>query len=512
MGDGIDTIKQDNDIAPFKNILNELYAKDISKKIKAAFKVKCMRGDHQGAFAPFGYKKDPNQVGRLLVDEVSSQTVKLIFDLAKQGYGSARIKRVLYERKLLTPSGYLHSLNPRYYAKRFENAPEYEPYAWSTTAVERILDSNIYLGNITHYKEISVSFKSKKRQTQPPDKWVTVENTHEAIIDQETWNFVHDKMGHRGKIAPKYEPNMFARIVRCADCGKSMWLTSPQWDFPTQKMSKRRYFQCETYRQVGKYKCGLHNANYNAVYAIVLNDLQQFAKEAAENEQELFERLSSANDTRQRQAFRQAQKELQGCERRLNELDSLLQRLFEENVAGRMNATNYERMFAKYQAEQGVLTVKQKELAKQTDAIRASEGNAEKWMRLIKKYTDLQELTAPIINELIEKILIHEPEKINGKRTQKSRYSIVLLVTYKVKKASQAEYTPLNAYHITCDKNKRFDTVCLHKSDRENSQGGNSCVKSCMVLRSEFRQVHKRRRCSFDGNRVIGTQYVCLLQ
>lgn len=419
LGDGIDTINQGNDIAPFKNILNELYAKDISKKIKAAFRVKCMRGDHQGAYAPFGYRKHPDIVGKLLIDEVSSQTVKLIFDLAKQGYGASRIKTVLYERKVLTPSGYLHTIDSKYYAKRFENAPEYEPYAWSTTAVRRVLDNEIYLGNTTHYREVSVSFKSKKRQIQPPDKWVTVENTHEPLIDRETWDFVHDKMQWRAKFVQKHEPNIFARIVRCADCGKAMWLTPPQWDFPTQKQSQRRYFQCVTNRQFGKYKCTMHNANYIAVYSIVLADLQAFAKEATEHEQELLDRLSSANDTPQRQALKQAEKELSSCNNRLNEIDSLLQRLFEENVAGRMNAANYERMFAKYQVEQGTLTIRQKDLQRQVDVIRESAGNAEKWIELIKKYIDLQELTAPIINELIERILIREPERIDGKRTQK---------------------------------------------------------------------------------------------
>lgn len=132
-----------------------------------------------------------------------------------------------------------------------------------------------------------------------------------------------------------------------------------------------------------------------------------------------MDRLSSANDTRQRQALKQAEKELSSCNNRLSKIDSLLQRLFEENVAGRMNAANYERMFAKYQTEQGTLTIRQKNLQKQVDAIRESAGNAEKWIALIRKYTDLQELTAPIINELIDKILIHEPEKIDGKRAQK---------------------------------------------------------------------------------------------
>jgi len=419
VNDGIDTIKNDNDIAPFKNILNEMYAKDISRKIKSAYKIKMARGDHQGAYPPFGYKKHPEIKGRILIDEESSQTVKLIFDLAKQGLGASRIRNVLIEQKCLTPAAYLHKKNPAYYAKLFANAEEYTYYAWTNGAVERILDNEIYIGNMIHYKEISVSYKSKKRQNQPRDKWTRVENTHEPIIDRETWELVQERFKHRGKLARTNPPNIFARIVRCADCGKAMWLTPRQKNPKTGEKTERRYFQCVTNREYGKLKCTMHNASYKAVYTLLLNDIRQYARLAVEESDQLLSMLTEEENKQKQKEFELAEKEYKTGEARLAELEILLQRLFEENVAGRLNDANYTTMFARYQKEQEQLFVRVQELKRKLSVMNENIDNCKKWIDLIAKYRDLQELDAPIINELCEKILIHEPEKINGKRTQK---------------------------------------------------------------------------------------------
>jgi len=419
LNDGIDTAKNDNDIAPFKNILNEMYAKDISRKIKSAYKIKMARGDHQGAYAPFGYKKHPEIKGRILIDEESSETVKLIFDLAKQGYGASRIRNILIEKKYLTPAAYLHKQNPLYYQKLFANAEENAYYAWSSGAVERILDNEIYIGNMVHYKEISVSYKSKKRQHQPREKWARTENTHEPIIDRETWDLVQERFQHRGVLARTNPPNIFARIVRCADCGRAMWLTPQQNNPKTGEKTKRRYFQCVTNREYGKLKCTMHNASYKAVYTLLLNDIRQYARLAAEEPEQLLSILTAEENKQKQKELEQAEKECKTGEVRLLELEVLLQRLFEENVAGRLNDSNYTAMFARYQREQEQLIIRVQELKKKLSLIGKNRDNSKKWIDLVAKYSDLQELDAPIINELCEKILIHEPKKIDGKRTQK---------------------------------------------------------------------------------------------
>lgn len=420
LNDGIDTINNDNDIAPFKNILNEMYAKDISKKIKSAYKVRVARGEYHGAFAPFGYAKDPDNKGKLIIDEDSAQTVRLVFDLAKQGLGAARIRTVLVEKKLLTPSAYLFRLNPKYYPRMYQNkaADDYIFYAWTSGMVERILDNEIYIGNMIHYREVSVSFKTKRRQHQPREKWVRSENTHEPIIDGETWDLVQERFLHRGRLPRTNPPNIFMRIVRCADCGKSMWLTPCQINKNTGEKTQRRYFQCQTNREYGRLKCTMHNAPFKAVNAIVLNDIRQYAKAAAEHPEELLELLTEHENKEKQREQKQAKKEYERGTKRLAELDMLIQKLFEENVAGRLNHSNYETLFKKYQDEQEQLKLITATLQTQLAKLDEQQDNSRKWLELIAQYQDLQELTAPIINELCEKILIHEPQKINGKRTQ----------------------------------------------------------------------------------------------
>jgi DNA invertase Pin-like site-specific DNA recombinase len=422
LNDGIDTLKSDNDIAPFKNILNELYAKDISKKIKSAYKVKFARGDYQGAFPHFGYAKDPDNKGKLIIDPQSAETVKLIFDLAKQGLGAARIRTELINRKILTPAAYLYKLNPeKWYTKKFQNADPKDFYAWSMGMVDRIRDDEIYIGNTIHYREISVSYKSKRRQHQPRDKWQITENTHEPIIDIDTWNLVQERYKHRGRTPRTEPPNIFQRIVRCADCGKSMWLTPRQKSPCTGEKTERRYLQCQTNRDHGKLKCTMHNANYQAVQKLVLDDIREYARLALEQPDELLKTLTESENKQKQAALKKAENDHKNGANRLNDLKSLLQRLFEQNASGKMSDENYEMIFAKYQSEQKSLKAEVAELSKQLKELGEVRDNCQKWIDLIAKYRDLQALDAPIVNELCEKILIHEPYRLDGKR-YRTRY------------------------------------------------------------------------------------------
>ena len=420
LNDGIDTLKSDNDIAPFKNILNEMYAKDISKKIKSAYKVRMARGDYHGAFAPFGYAKDPQNKGKLIIDPESSETIRLIFDLAKQGYGAARIRTVLIERKILTPSAYLYMQKPeKWYTKMYQNADPKLFYTWAMGAVERILDNEIYIGNMVYHKEISVSYKSKRRQAQPREKWERHENTHPPIIDQETWDLVQERFLHRGRLPRVNAPNIFQRIVRCADCGKQMWLCCNQRSRVTGERTERRYFHCTTYREFGPTKCSCHSTNHKAVYNIVLNDIREYAKLAVEQPDELLKTLTESENKQKKAAYKLAGRNYDNGVKRLGELEKLLRRLFEENVSGRMNDENYQAMFSQYQAEQKCLKAEVSELSRQLAVLGEVQNNSQRWIDLIAKYAELQELDAPIINELCEKILLHQAQKTDGKRVQK---------------------------------------------------------------------------------------------
>lgn len=412
VNDGVDTLNSNNDIAPFKNILNEMYAKDVSKKIKSAYKVKFARGDYQGAFAPFGYAKDPNNHNRLIIDEESATTVRLIFDLARQGYGASKIRNELIQRKLPTPSGYLYLKDPRLYAKKYTSADDSGIYAWWCGAIVRILENEIYIGNIIHYKEISVSYKTQRRQHQPREKWARNENTHPAIIDLETWELIRARFKHRGVHPRIHPPNIFARIIRCADCGKSMFLGT------YQKKSQRRYLMCVTYRAFGKTVCSHHMTSYKTIKALVLNDIRQYARLAMEKPDELLGILSEQSNAKKVADAKRARRDFDNSKKRLSDLDLLLQKLFEENATGRINSANYDKLFQKYQGEQEQLEVKIAELEKEITKLDATSDNSQRFVDLIAKYSDLQELDAPIVNELCDKILLHQAYKENGKRTQ----------------------------------------------------------------------------------------------
>ena len=299
------------------------------------------------------------------------------------------------------------------------NAKPEKYYSWSMNAVQRILQNEIYIGNVTHYKEILVSFKSKRRQPQPKEKWVTVEGSHEPLIDKETWDIVQDKAGRRVNFGASHEPNIFARIARCADCGWSMGLTPKQIEFKTKKRTERRYLQCSMNRVYGKTRCTLHNTNYQKLCEIVFKDIKAFSKLALENSDELLLRLTESGDKKKLKELEQTKKKLAKTKLRLNDLELLLQRLFEQNVSGEMNDYNYSVMFKKYQGEQETQRNKEKELKKLIEANSQSFDNAAKWIELIKQYSNIQGLDATIVNELIEKILIHEATRENGKRTQK---------------------------------------------------------------------------------------------
>jgi len=421
LNDGIDTIKKDNDIAPFKNILNEMYARDISKKVKSAFKIKCARGDYHGAYAPFGYAKDPENSKKLIVDEESAGTVRLIFRLASQGYGSAKLRSYLAENKYLTPAAYLHKNNPKLYAKTYQNVPDGDPiyYAWSNGIVANILHNQVYIGNIVHYKQISVSFKSDKCLQQSSDKWLITENAHQPLVERELWGLVQERMKLRGRFQTCQYPNIFNRIVRCADCGWNMRLTS----YSTSKTGKRyynqRYFQCGTNREYGKNRCTTHNASYNVVYQLVLDDIRRYAKLAVEKPDRLLNALQTAEGEKRQSSQGKIQSEHDQGIKRLDDLIVLLQKLFERNVAGVLNDSNFASIFSKYQMEQEQLGMRVKELEKQLSSLSQIEDNSQRWVGLISKYADLQELDAPIVNELCEKILVHEAKDVEGIRTQK---------------------------------------------------------------------------------------------
>ena len=417
LNDGIDTLNHGDAIIPFKNILNEMYAKEISRKIKSSFGAKFERGEYQCANAPFGYAKDKNSQ-KLVIAEENAETVRLIFSMSAQGYGMAKIRNVLIAGARLTPAAYLYSQNPKLYAKMFENAGEQALYEWSISMVSHILKNEVYIGNTVHYKEKTVAFKSKRREQNPREQWERTFGTHEPIISIAAWEEVQERFQGMEKLVRTNPTSILGKTVRCADCGKLMWLSPIQRSKVTGERLKAgtRYMCCSTYNAFGKAKCGSHKVNYNKLCQFVLEDIRNYAKLALKQPQSLIRALNEKDNALNREPVK---RDYDIKSKHLAELDKLMQRLFEENAAGLINDSNYTMLIAKYQQEQTVLLRQADELAAWLKTFDNSANNNVKWTDFITKYVNLKELNAGIVEELCEKILVQQPEYVNGVRTQK---------------------------------------------------------------------------------------------
>ena len=419
LNDGIDTLDRNAEIIPFKNILNEMYAKEISRKIKSSMSAKFERGEHHGACVPFGYALDRNSK-KLLIDENSAETVRLIFRLSAQGYGSLRIRNALVGGKHYTPSAYLNSKNPKYYSKKYENADEQALCEWSADMVRKILKNEAYIGNTIHYKEKPTAFKANRRQINPKDQWLCVEHTHEPIIDLNDWETVQKRVQNYSKQIRTSPVSVLGKTVRCADCGRLMYL------FPIKKKKSGeimgtglRYMICTTYLGYGKTKCGTHTVNYNNLCGLILEDIRHYAKLALDNPTTLIKALNKCDNEQKQATNRKTQLDYDFAIKRLCEVERLLQRLFEESASGILSSTNYAVLVGRYQQEQAVLMEQAKELTDQLKALEDDACSSDKWIALIAKYADLKELNSNIVEELCEKVLVHQAETINGAREQK---------------------------------------------------------------------------------------------
>ena len=410
--DGVDSEKGESEIAPFKNIINEWVARDTSRKVKSAFRTKFAEGAHYGAYAPLGYKKHPDIKGKLLVDEETKWIVEKIFSLAYQGYGSAKITKVLREEKVPTAS-WLNFTRYGTFAHIFEGKPESKRYEWTIAHVKAILKSEVYIGNSVHNMQSTVSFKSKKKIRKPKSEWWKVEGTHEAIISKEDFDRVQTQIASRRRKQKNGTTQIFAGLVKCADCGWSL-----AYGMNKQNKKPYGYYHCSKNGQ-GLRQCSMHYIRYDVLYNFVLSRLQYWIEAVQQDEQAILDRLSKSTITEQAAAMKRATQEKRRAEKRLNELDNLLAKIYEDRLNEKINERNFSMLSQKYQQEQGELETKIEALTAQLASTKEQEDSVNKWVELIKQFSSPTELTAELLNTLIEKILVHEATKdAGGNRTQ----------------------------------------------------------------------------------------------
>ena len=415
VSDNEDTEKGLSDFVPFKNLFNEWFAKDTSRKVKTALHAKFAAGQHICTYAPIGYKKHSEVKNLLEIDEETRWIVEKIFDLAYRGAGAAKITNILIDEQIPT-AGWLNYTRYGKFAHIYAEAPEEKRYAWTISQVKCILKDEIYIGNSVHGKQTNISYKNKKKIRKPQEEWFRVENTHPAIISKDVFQQVQEQIASRRRKQQDGTTQIFAGLVKCADCGWAM-------SFGTNKQNSKpySYFNCTSYRQFGKKHatCTAHYIRYDTLYTYVHARLMYWWQQAQADEARLTERILKAGDKENDAQTKARTASLTRAEKRKEELDRLFSKLYEDWASERITEYNFNTLSKKYQTEQEELLVKIDKLTAELSAEQQSVIDAEKWITSIKKCARPTELTADLLNSLIEKIVIHEgKDSQNGMKAQ----------------------------------------------------------------------------------------------
>ncbi len=409
VNDNVDSeVQTDNDFTPFRNIMNEWYAKDISKKMKSAIKAKGNSGKHTNPLPPYGYIKDPNDKNKWLIDEEAATVVRRIFGLCMQGFGPTQISRILTDEGVDTPKIHAKKMG-RKVTIRANEMPE----AWADQTVGAILGYWEYLGWTVNFKTKKKSFKSKKVILLPSDEWQVFKDTQEPIIDEETFWAVQKIREGKRRLDSLGEPNALSGMLFCGDCGHRLYLRR-QRD-PHQK----DYFVCSVYRKKRKYFCTAHFIRLADIEKILLRDLRQVTAFAREHESEFLD-LAKKRSLRETEKLRAENKaSLDKAVRRIAEIDGIIQKLYEDNVSGKISDERFAKMTATYETEQNGLQQTAQRLKDDISAVREEGESVDRFMKLVNKYSDITELNAEIIRTFVEKIVVYEAEKNDGVKTQK---------------------------------------------------------------------------------------------
>ena len=407
VNDGVDSNQEDNEFTPFRNIINEWYAKDTSKKIRAVKRSKGMAGEHIGSHPPYGYMKNPENKKEWIIDEEAAEVVREIFRLCVGGYGPTQIANILTERKILCPT---------YYALEKGGKPRTalpaDKFTWNGPVVAKILDRMDYLGHTVNFKTHVKSYKVHKTIYNSPDQWKVFEGTHEAIIDKETFEIVQKIRAGKRRPTRMGEMPMFSGLLYCADCGRKL-----SFHRKADEPAEKHHYLCENYRS-NTANCTMHYIRNVVVERIVLENLKEVIQYVSNYEDE-FVRMVMDSDMRQRnRELSQKKKRLSEVQKRIGELDTIFQRIYEDNIIGKLSDERFMKMSKGYEDEQHTLQVEADEIQSELQQEEKKSVDVKRFLAIVKKYTDLTELTPEILREFIDKIIVHAPDKSSGRRLQ----------------------------------------------------------------------------------------------
>ena len=408
--DNYDSLVNSDDLLfPIKNVVNEMYARYVSKKTKAAKKAKARDGQFIGSKVPFGYKIDPNDRHHLIVDEPAAQVVKRIFRLASEGVGYNKMAKIFREEKVLTPIAYFNLNNPDYFKSDYWR----KEFDWHVTSIRAILNNEVYLGKLVYGKQRNKSMKSKEKVRNPKEDWIVVENCHEPIITQELWDTVHKILNAKHRPAKAGEVQMFAGLLYCSDCGHCLTYSQKQ----RKDGSYHGAYSCWMYKTHGKEYCASHYITFDTIYELVLIDIQRNLFQYRKNTDKFKSILSRKYQSDSQKQAEQITLEYEQKQKRCEELDKIISRLYEDNVLGRIGDERYESMSQSYELEQVEIKKALPILKSKIDELKRQSDCADNFINVIKKYTIIDKLDAAILNELIDKIVVHHKEQAEDGRT-----------------------------------------------------------------------------------------------
>lgn len=403
INDGYDSINPYNDIAPFKHVINEMYARDTSKKIRSAFATKIKDGSFIGNFAPYGYQKDSADKNHLVIDYEVAPIVQEMFYMAQNGYSPSEIARTFNMRGVMTPAMY------RCIKRPYLNVDDYsQRKEWTSAMICKMLRNIVYLGHMAQGKTSKISFKSKITLSKPREDWCIVENTHEPLISQETYDCVRGRCVSRKNLPTGTFRNVFSGIAKCMDCGRNMSSTG------TRKHGSIANLVCGGYKLYGSEECSNHFIDYEMLYDIVLKELQRQIYLSDKDKEEILESLGQ--EWQEDPPTEESKKTLSSLASRTRELDRIIQRLYEDNVSEKINNDRFSRMLETYEAEQRDVIAKVDMLSKISEPEPVKEAY-QKFFYLLKDVTEISKLTPDILHKFIEHIEIGQGCFENGGRS-----------------------------------------------------------------------------------------------
>ena len=411
VSDNIDTAEGENELAPIRNLFNEWYARDISKKRRISNKIKGNAGEPMGQ-PPYGYIKDPNDPKHWIVDDEAAQVVRRVYSMTLEGFGTEQIAAQLEKDDILTPRAYWLTKG----IKRPGKGKQQSPTKWNSSTITKILSLQEYCGDILNFKTYSKSYKNKKRIDNDRENWVVFQDVHEAIIERAVYEQVQQK---RGKIRKRRtnngEHNMFSGLLVCADCGSNLHFHFNQGN------PEIKYFNCSNYKGNRGTCTSTHYVRVDFLEEVVLGEIRRLTKFASLYEDEFVKAVIGHSQQAEQTDRKLKEKELRTLLARDEELDGLFERIYEDNVSGKLSDDRFAKMSRRYEDEQKELAEKIKKLRSEIEQQSSRSMTTDMFIGLVRKYTRARKLTPRMLNELIEKIEVFNAEKIDGVWEQRLR-------------------------------------------------------------------------------------------